>query len=262
MSDILIVSSQESPDVIEIIERGVLGPPGDTGQTGVGIPSGGSIGQFVAKRSDTNYDMEWIDAPYTDRLVKGAYQAILGSDGTLNLPIDANGSSTLASTTTIHIKSGSETLAFDNTGHLDVPGTVTHQGLAPSEGVNIDQILTFTKSLTVDNTWQDVGISHLDLTTGTYLVQLYANDLQAGGSSNNEYYSGILSWFDGLTNSTLELPTDEIVLHRAGISGNASLFLRTYATASGSQDGLKLQIYSNSINSSAANYVFKFRRII
>jgi hypothetical protein len=226
------------------------------------MPTGGTPGQFIVKKSLVDYDFQWLDVPASDRLVKGAYSAVLGVDGILNLSGSDYGYSGIYSSYPIHIQSGNSTLSLGTDGHLEVPGTLTHQGLEPSSGVNIDQILTFTKSLTVDNNWQDTGIGHLDLTTGTYLVQLYANDLQAGGSSNNEYYSGICSWYDGLTDSVVELPTDEIVLHRAGISGNASLFLRTYATPGGSQEGLKLQIYSNNINSSAANYVFKFRRII
>lgn len=37
------------------------GEKGDTGDIGKGIPTGGSIGQFLKKRSNTNYDYEWAD---------------------------------------------------------------------------------------------------------------------------------------------------------------------------------------------------------
>jgi hypothetical protein len=133
---------------------------------------------------------------------------------------------------------------------------------APSEGTDIDQILSLTKSLTLTTDWQDTGIKSTDLATGTYMVQLVANDIASGGTNNNEYYSGTMSWYSGNTDSGMELPTDEIVLHRAGGSGDGALYLRTYRTPSADINNLKLQIYSNTANASAANYVFKFRRII
>jgi len=119
---------------------------------------------------------------------------------------------------------------------------------------------SYTKSITLTTNWQDTGINGTDLATGTYIVQLYANDTSAGGTSVNEYYSGIMSWWSGTTNESVELPSDEIPLHRAGGSSNAGLYLRTYRP--GNNTVLKLQIYSNQANTSAANYVFKFRRFI
>lgn len=132
----------------------------------------------------------------------------------------------------------------------------------PSEGTDIDQIKSLTKALTLTTDWQDTGIKSTDLATGTYMVQLFANDTSAGGTNNNEYYSGTMSWYSGDTNSAVELPTDEIILHRAGGSGDGALYLRTYRTPTADINNLKLQIYSNTANASSANYVFKFRRII
>jgi hypothetical protein len=125
-----------------------------------------------------------------------------------------------------------------------------------------DPIAVITKSITMTTDWQDTGIKSTDLATGTYIVQLIANDTGSGGTNNNEYYSGTMSWYSGDTNSAMEMPTDEIPLHRAGGSGDGALYLRTYRTATANPDNLKLQIYSNTANASAANYVFKFRRII
>jgi hypothetical protein len=139
---------------------------------------------------------------------------------------------------------------------------LSHKGLVPTSGTEIDQITTITKSLTLSTDWQDTGISHTDLATGTYLIQLFANDSGAGGTNSNEYYSGTMSWYAGATNSSAELPTDEIQLHRAGASGDAGLYLRTYRSATIDGTNLKLQIYSNSDNPSASNYVFKFRRMM
>lgn len=132
----------------------------------------------------------------------------------------------------------------------------------PAEGTEVDQTKSITKSLTLTTDWQDTGINSTDLATGTYIIQLVANDTSSGGTNNNEYYSGTMSWYSGDTNSAMELPTDEIALHRAGGSGDGALYLRTYRTPSADTNNLKLQVYSNTSNASAANYVFKFRRII
>ena len=129
----------------------------------------------------------------------------------------------------------------------------------PANGSNIDQLTSISKSLTLTTDWQDTGISGTDLATGTYIIQLFANDAPGGGTNNNEYYSGTMSWYSGATNSSTEMPTDEIPLHRAGGSGEGELYLRTYRTPGGV---LKLQVFANVANASASNYVFKFRRMI
>lgn len=138
-------------------------------------------------------------------------------------------------------------------------GSISHTGLVTTQGTNIDQIQVYTKTLNLTGNWQDVGISGSDLNNGTYLVQLYANDSGSGGNNIDEYYSGVMSWYFSMTTSSLELPTDEIALHRAGASEDGGLYLRTYRSDG---DVLKLQMYSNTVNASASNYVFKFRRMI
>lgn len=39
------------------------GTDGKDGKDGVGVPSGGTAGQVLAKKSDDDYDTEWIDLP-------------------------------------------------------------------------------------------------------------------------------------------------------------------------------------------------------
>lgn len=124
-------------------------------------------------------------------------------------------------------------------------------------GIEIDQLKTITKSLTLTMDWQDTGINGTDLSSGTYAIQLFAND----SVNINEYYSGILSWYSGSTQTLSEMPSDEINLHRAGGSNEGiEIYLRTLRTDS--PGILKLQIYSNYEFASAYNYVFKFRRLI
>jgi hypothetical protein len=157
---------------------------------------------------------------------------------------------------------GNTTIGGNLTAGAIITDTITHNGLVPTDGTNIDQIKTLTRSLRLLTSWQDVGINSSDLATGTYLVQIFANDLSAGGVNNNEYYSGIMSWYQGNTDSSDPQPTDEIPLHRAGGSNDGNLYLRTFRTATADPNNLKLQIYSNIEAASASNYVFKFRRVI
>ena len=41
--------------------QGVQGEKGDKGDTGEGVPTGGTTGQVLKKKSNTNYDTEWSD---------------------------------------------------------------------------------------------------------------------------------------------------------------------------------------------------------
>ena len=76
----------------------------------------------------------------------------------------------------------------------------------------------------------------------------------------SEYYSGIMSWYSGNTNSD---ETDEIILHRAGHAPNhGDVFLRVERTFSADANDMHLQIKTSNNASGAANYVFKFRRMI
>ncbi len=125
-----------------------------------------------------------------------------------------------------------------------------------------DLVTTITKTLTLTTNWQDTGIQSNNLATGTYVVQLFANDLAAGGTNLNEYYSGIMSWYSSTTSSSQVLPTDEIQLHRAGAQNDGNLYLRTFRSPTIQGTNLKLQIYSNVNNASSSNYVFNFRRLI
>jgi hypothetical protein len=133
-----------------------------------------------------------------------------------------------------------------------------------SQWIATTQIVTYQPSIRLQNDWVDTGIKSTMLQTGTYFIQLFANDIQSGvdGTNNNEYYSGIMSWYSGDTNSSVSMPTDEIALHRAGASGEGGLFLRTYRTPTADVNNLKLQIYSNTATNTAVGYTFKFKRIM
>jgi hypothetical protein len=144
-----------------------------------------------------------------------------------------------------------------NTAGFNNSSNTTLQGVLSDFDSSIGKTFPFTKTLTITTDWQDVGISGTDLETGSYFVQMFANDSGAGGENINQYYTGTMSWYSGATTApVMELPNDEIVLHRAGAGGDAGMYLRTLRDSV-----LKLQIYSNYDNASAANYVFKFKKI-
>lgn len=47
-------------------ETGEAGPKGDTGATGAGVPSGGTAGQVLTKKSDANNDTQWESLKTSD----------------------------------------------------------------------------------------------------------------------------------------------------------------------------------------------------
>ena len=137
-------------------------------------------------------------------------------------------------------------------------GNVQHTGLTMTSGSDVDQLYTVTVSAQLTTSWQDTGINGGDLSTGTYIVQIYA-DGDVPRYHYSEYYSGVMSWYNASTNSN---EVDEITLHRAGHAPNdGNIFLRTLRHPSGG-DNLMLQLRSTHNSTSASNYIFKFRRMI
>ena len=137
-------------------------------------------------------------------------------------------------------------------------GNVEHKGLTMTSGSDVDQLYTVTVSAQLTTSWQDTGINGSDLSTGTYIVQIYA-DSDVPRYHYQEFYSGVMSWYNGGTNSN---EVDEITLHRAGHAPNdGNVFLRTLRHPSGG-DNLMLQLRATHNSTSASNYIFKFRRMI
>jgi hypothetical protein len=160
-------------------------------------------------------------------------------DGTANIVTESWGAPR-------NITIGTVTKSVD--GDADYEWSLADLGL---ESISIEKTLTLT------NEWQDTGIAGEDLETGTYAIQLFADDVSNGGFNNNEYYTGVLSWFSGATSESIETPNDEIVLHRAGSSSNTGIFLRTLRSTS-----IKLQILSTIENINPSNYIFRFKKLI
>lgn len=104
-----------------------------TGGLTVGIPTGGTTGQVLAKATDTNYDVEWVDpaagsggAPTTASYVTLATNATLTAERVLTAGsgislTDAGAGSTLTVATTVPLTDG-------GSGALTVTGTTAVSG--------------------------------------------------------------------------------------------------------------------------------------
>ena len=134
--------------------------------------------------------------------------------------------------------------SFDGSGNVTINATA-------------NDITTITKSLSVTTSWADTGITGSNLGSGTYAVQMYVND-GTNTSQYQEFYSGIMSWYSGTTNSG---EADEILLHKAGHASNGRhVYLRTIRTTGGGY--LKLQISCTHAFTAASNIIFKFKKLI
>lgn len=69
--------------------QGPKGEKGDTGEPGKGIPTGGTIGQILAKKSNDNYDTEWADQnKITEEEIKNAVDDYFQKNPIKPTPID------------------------------------------------------------------------------------------------------------------------------------------------------------------------------
>lgn len=169
-----------------------------------------------------------------------------------NVRISGN---TISSTDT----DGNIILAPDGIGIVDVTANMRHTGLTLNEGTtpNVDEIKTFTKTLSISTSWVDTGIIGSDLSDGSYIVQVF-DDISSGIGHYDMTFTGFMSWFS--SNTTNDTSYNEILLHNAGHAiNNNPLFLRTLMQSSPGY--LKLQIRC-ATGSGSGNFNFKFRRMI
>lgn len=121
---------------------------------------------------------------------------------------------------------------------------------------------SFSKDITVTDQWTDIdgfygGSDSFLVTNGTYAVQVHYKSEPANAMYDG-YFSGIMSWYTGKTNSN---NADEIVLHRAGHAYANTIYLRTVESqASSTSPYTRLQISANK-TLSQNTYTFKFKRI-
>lgn len=125
----------------------------------------------------------------------------------------------------------------------------------------LGDIVTIQKSLKLTTDWMDTGIAGENLSSGTYIIQVSGLTTNSTGFYQ-EVYSGVMTWFSSMTNST---GVDEIPLHNAGHAENGNeIYLRTARMNAGSDSKgrLKLQIAALKAGTAADTITFKFRKMI
>ena len=160
-------------------------------------------------------------------------------------------------------KSVPSNAVFTDTTYNDATQS-THGLMSANDKKKVDgmwDVVSISKSLTLKTDWQDTGIAGNNLTSGTYIIQVSGLTTNSTGFYQ-EVYSGIMTWFADMTNSTT---ADEIPLHNAGhADNNNEIYLRTIRSSAGSDNSgrLKLQIAAKIAGTAADTIVFKFRRMI
>ena len=211
----------------------------------------------------------------TDTIYVDAANDRVGINKTPTTALDVSGVATfdndlIVDTDTLHVDVSSDRVGINKLtpdaslhvfGNAFVSSDFSHGGLLPSSGTEIDQIQRIDKTLTIGTTWMDTGISGTDLATGSYIVQLFANE--QGSHNWSEYYTGFMSWYASSTNSVSE-DSSEIVLHAAGHdTGDNHTYLRVQRVANtANPNTLKLQIRKDVAVGSQITYEFRFRRMI
>ena len=160
-----------------------------------------------------------------------------------------------ASTTSTYSES---TYSFTFTRAFSYPHPQAVLSTATNSGM--DEVIQKTRTFTLGDDWTDVGVGYSDLSTGTYVVMLYATSNWAvGGGQTTETYSGIMSWYSGGTNND---ESDEITLHAGGRGRRGkSIRLRTRRTWRTQNVGLRLEVRIEGGTSGDAMYNFHFRRL-
>jgi hypothetical protein len=112
------------------------------------------------------------------------------------------------------------------------------------------------------SSWYTVTNDGSHLSSGTWVVQVNINSAGGAGSGQlyNETYSGVFTWFTGVTNSNV---TNNIPLHYAGHAPNAEVISIRTARQGHPGTNLLLQIKSNmSWGGTVRSTTFHFRRLI
>jgi len=133
-------------------------------------------------------------------------------------------------------------------------------GLNSNRKEPVGVTISRTASFHLKNEWVDTGVT--DLSTGSYVVEVYRVDTYSNGGGNwHESYAGLMSWYAQGTNG---IQASEIELHASGHASNGQrVRLRTLESRHSAQGVLRLQaMVDGGTTNSVAQYVFKFRRIM
>lgn len=181
-------------------DRGSDGTNGTDGQDGVGVPTGGTNGQILAKASDNPFDTHWVTPDFmSDYTVPlggnqgqflGKNSATDGDFAWLNLPNGGSGTPELPA-------GGNEgqVLTKNSASDGDVKWADPATGTGVPDGGTTGQVLTKNSNFNGDATWHDAKSVPDGGTTGQFLAK---------ASSTN----GDAEWVDAPSGTFVDAPSD------------------------------------------------------
>jgi hypothetical protein len=222
---------------------GPAGPQGVPGAPGVGVPAGGSTGQFLSKSSNASYDTTWSTLSLSDYLTKADNLGSLTNFatardnlnlGTLNNPTFAGltlqgsganvGQYTPTSLSLTHTTFGSfvispssgitfpdtsiQTTAFVAGSGLPTGGTVG-QVLTKNSGTNFDAsfatLIPGDRYLTTSTTSLTIDNANKTLTVGTGLSYTPQQDVVIAYDAANHMHAQVLTYNSGTGVMTVDV---------------------------------------------------------
>ena len=222
---------------------GPTGPTGPAGAPGVGVPAGGTTGQFLSKASDTSYDTTWTTVSLGNYLVKANNLSDLTNFATARdnlglgllytptfagLTLQGSGANvgqyTPTSLTLTHATSGSfviqpssgitfpdtsvQTTAFVAGSGLPTGGTVG-QVLTKNSGTNFDAsfatLIPGDRYLTSSTTSLTIDNANKTLTVGTGLSYTPQQDVVIAYDAANHMHAQVLTYNSGTGVMTVDV---------------------------------------------------------
>lgn len=193
---------------VDVAARGPAGADGGTGpqgDPGIGVPTGGTTGQVLAKATDTDYDTEWVEQ--TGGSGGGAVDSVNGQAGVVVLDADdIDDTSTTHKFVTSTDVTKLSNLSGTNTGDQDLSSyatktgteTLTNKTISGSNNTLSDIAQSSVTNLTTDlagkasssHTHTESDISDLgDYATSTELSTGLSGKSDTGHTHDDRYYT-------------------------------------------------------------------------
>lgn len=179
---------------------GATGATGSSGSDGVGVPTGGTTGQILAKNSNTNYDTHWITSSGTGDMVAATYDPAGISEQLVGLTATQTLSGKTFTQTGLKIKGGDA-----NTVTIKPNETETAARILNLKINDADRTIDLSGNLTVSSAATISGTNTGDQTniTGNAATATKATNI-AGG--NNTTQLGDIPYQSDTDTTTLLTP--------------------------------------------------------
>lgn len=186
---------------------GATGPAGPAGAAGVGVPAGGTAGQFLTKIDGTNYNTDWTTVNLSQYAVKANNLSDLASASTArtNLGLGTMATATAADYST----TAAADLLYAATARGQPASGTVGQVLTKNSGTNYDSswttlipgdryLTTSTTSLTIDN-------ANKTLTVGTGLSYTPQQDVIIAYDATHHMHALVLTYDSGTGVMTVDV---------------------------------------------------------